>query len=261
MKLSIITGGTKGIGYGIAEELMGRGYTCIAASRRQPENIEEIKSKYSERFLFFPCDVSDNGNRAALIEYAEGLGGAELLVNCAGVAPRVRKDMLEITEDDWDYVTDINLRGTFFLTQAFVNAVKQRDARVCVPYEPSRIPHPPFPRIINITSVSSYTASVNRAEYCVSKAGISMLTKLFAVRLAEMGIGVFEVSPGLIETDMTAGVKGKYDAMIEDGLLPIPRMGKPKDVATCVAAIAEGYMDYCTGTVIHADGGFNIRKL
>ena len=169
----------------------------------------------------------------------------DLLVNCAGVAPKVRQDMLQINEEDFDYVLNINQKGTFFVSQAAANIMKEQNSG----------------RIVFISSLSSYTASVERAEYCISKASISMYTKLFAARLAEFGIGVFEVSPGVIETDMTKCVKGKYETLIDGGLTPIKRMGEPDDVACAVEAAASGKLDFCTGTVIHADGGFSVRRL
>ena len=153
--------------------------------------------------------------------------------------------MLDITEEDFDYLIDINLKGTFFVSQKAASLMGGEKAG----------------RIINICSVSADTVSVNRAEYCISKAGISMVTQLFAVRLAERNIGVFEIRPGIIETDMTEAVKEKYQKMIENGLTPTARMGKPEDVAKCVISIARGDFDFCTGTVIHADGGLHIRRL
>ena len=147
--------------------------------------------------------------------------------------------------DDFDYLLDINLRGTFFVTQKFVPLLKKSGKA----------------RIINISSMSAYTASVNRGEYCISKAGIAMTTKLFAVRLAEYGISVLEVRPGIIETDMTSGVKEKYERLIAEGITPIKRMGQPEDIGRCVLSVARGNFDFCTGTVIDCDGGFNVRAL
>ncbi|MBQ8016436.1 MAG: SDR family oxidoreductase, partial [Clostridia bacterium] len=165
--------------------------------------------------------------------------------NNAGVAPKERKDILEISPEDFDFVADINLKGTFFVTQKFVPLLAKNKQS----------------RIVNVSSMSAYTASVNRGEYCVSKAGISMITKLYAARLAEFGVSVIEIRPGIIETDMTAKVKEKYEKLIEGGITPIKRMGQPEDIAKCVASIANGNFDFCTGTVIDCDGGFNVRCL
>ena len=175
----------------------------------------------------------------------EKFGKLDLLVNNAGVAPRERKDILEITPEDFSQVVDINLKGTFFVTQRLAPLLIENKGG----------------RIVNISSMSSYTASLNRGEYCISKAGISMTTKLFAARLAEYGVSVIEIRPGIIETDMTAKVKEKYESMIADGLTPIKRMGQPEDIAKCVLSIAKGDFDFCTGTVIDCDGGFNVRVL
>ena len=175
----------------------------------------------------------------------EKFGKLDLLVNNAGVAPKERKDILELLPEDFDYVADINLRGTFFVTQKFVPLLKENGNS----------------RIVNVSSMSAYTASVNRGEYCISKAGISMITKLFAARLAEYGISVLEIRPGIIETEMTSKVKEKYEKMIDGGLTPIKRMGQPEDIAKCVVSIAKGNFDFCTGTVIDCDGGFNVRCL
>jgi NAD(P)-dependent dehydrogenase (short-subunit alcohol dehydrogenase family) len=176
-------------------------------------------------------------------EVEEKFGKIDLLVNNAGVAPKERKDILELSPEEFDYVIDINLKGTFFVTQKFVPLLNNKS------------------RIVNISSMSAYTASLNRGEYCISKAGISMITKLYAARLAEYGISVFEVRPGIIETDMTSKVKEKYEKMIAEGLTPIKRMGQPEDIGKCVVSIAEGNFDFCTGTVIDCDGGFNVRCL
>ncbi len=244
--LAIVTGGSRGIGYAIVKDLLEKGYNVIATARKENEQTVELNKKYGKAFMFKSCDNSVSGDRKSLVDIALATyGSIDLLVNNAGVAPRTRKDMLEITEDDFDYMMDINAKGMFFLTQ-LVSAVmsKQKSGR-----------------IVNISSVSSYTVSVNRAEYCLTKACVSMTTKLFAVRMAEFGVGVFEVSPGIIATDMTAGVSAKYSEMIANGLTPIKRFGTPEDIANCVSAIADGKLDFCTGTVIHADGGFNLRTL
>lgn len=244
--IAVVTGGSRGIGKGIAEALLKKGFTVIVTARNKGAEIEELEKVYNDKILFVPCDISDNEDRKNLASFVKkNFGKLDLLVNNAGVAPRKRKDILEITPEDFDYLTDINLKGTFFITQEL--------APLLIENEKSRI--------VNISSMSAYTASVNRGEYCISKAGISMITKLFAARLAEHGVSVIEIRPGIIETDMTANVKEKYEKLIVEGITPISRMGKPEDVAKCVVSVAEGNFDFCTGTVIDCDGGFNVRRL
>ena len=244
--VAVITGGSRGIGLGIAKELLKDDYTVVLTARSKSDDVVALEAEYGEKVVFYPCDISDEADVCNLVaKVRDGFGKIDLLVNNAGVAPKVRKDILEITREDFDFVVDINLKGTFFVTQSFVPLL--------IATEKSRI--------VNISSMSAYTASVNRGEYCVSKAGISMLTKLFAARLAEYGVSVIEIRPGIIETDMTAKVKEKYDALIADGITPIKRMGTPEDIGKCVASIAKGNFDFCTGTVIDCDGGFNVRSL
>ncbi|MFI3228779.1 MAG: 3-ketoacyl-ACP reductase [Bacillota bacterium] len=244
--LAIVTGGSRGIGAAIVKKLLKKGYKVIATARKESEETIALKAEYGDSFMFQPCDNSVSADREQLVSTAlANFGSIDLLVNNAGVAPRTRKDMLDITEDDYDFTIDINTKGMFFLTQLVANVMKGQGSG----------------RIANISSVSSYTVSVNRAEYCIAKAGVSMVTKLFAVRMAEYGVGVFEVSPGIIATDMTAGVSGKYQELIDNGLTPIKRFGTPEDIAKVVGSIADGALDFCTGTVIHADGGFSLRTL
>ncbi len=244
--VAVITGGSRGIGLGIAKELLKSDYTVVLTARSESEDVAALRKEYGARVEFVACDISVEADVDRLVaKVSEDFGRIDLLVNNAGVAPKVRKDILEISREDFDYVVDINLKGTFFLTQSFVPLLTANGKS----------------RIVNISSMSAYTASVNRGEYCVSKAGISMLTKLFAVRLAEFGVSVIEIRPGIIETDMTAKVKEKYDALIADGITPIKRMGMPEDIGRCVASIANGSFDFCTGTVIDCDGGFNVRSL
>ena len=243
--VAVITGGSRGIGKGIAEELLKDGFQVLLTSRNE-NGVGELREKYPGRVHFFACDISDTESVEKLVAYAEEkFGKIDLLVNNAGVAPKERKDILEITPDDFDFVLDINLKGTFFVTQKFVPLLRKNEKS----------------RIVNISSMSSYTASVNRGEYCISKAGISMITKLFAVRLAEYGISVIEIRPGIIETDMTSKVKEKYEKLISEGITPIKRMGQPEDIGKCVSAVAKGSFDFCTGTVIDCDGGFSVRSL
>jgi len=243
---AIVTGGSRGIGLAIVESLLAQGFRVIATARKENENTLRLQKMYGASFVFCRCDNAKPSDREHLIQTAiDSFGGIDLLVNNAGVAPRERKDMLEISSEDYHHCMDINLEGTFFLTQSVAKIMIKQGVG----------------RIMNITSISSYTASVNRAEYCISKAGLSMMTKLFAARLAGAGISVFEVSPGIIETDMTAAVKEQYAARIAGGLTPVARMGQPADIAACVLAVARGQLDFCTGTVIHADGGFSLRTL
>ena len=243
---AVVTGGSRGIGKAITEELLKKDFTVIVTARNKSNETKEMEKEYADKFIFFPCDISNPDSRNNLVSYIDkNFGKLDLLVNNAGVAPRERKDILEITPDDFDYLMDINLKGTFFLTQELTPLLIKNEKS----------------RIVNISSVSAYTASVNRGEYCISKAGISMITKLFAARLAEYGCSVIEVRPGIIETDMTSKVKEKYEKLIAEGITPINRMGQPLDVAKCVVSVAEGNFDFCTGTVIDCDGGFNVRRL
>lgn len=244
--VAVVTGGTRGIGLGITKALIAKGFSVVMSSRSIGEDAQKLIDANPEKAFFFSADISKESDIDALVAFAkEKFGAIDLLVNNAGVAPKVRKDILEITPDDFDYVADINLKGTFFVTQKFVPLLTEKGNA----------------RIVNVSSMSAYTASVNRGEYCIAKAGISMITKLFAARLAEFGISVIEIRPGIIETDMTAKVKEKYEALIADGITPIRRMGQPEDIAKCVVSIAEGNFDFCTGTVIDCDGGFSVRCL
>jgi len=239
-KIAVVTGASRGIGRCIAGNLEQQGYCVVYASRSQAERL-------SAESIYIPCDVSIPGDRKRLLdETINRYERVDLLINNAGVAPEQRLDILETTGESFQRLIRINLESTFFMCQLFANQmVKQSDKA----------------RIINIASISSYTSSVSRGEYCVSKAGVSMVTQLFADRLAEFGIGVFEIRPGIILTDMTAAVKDKYTRLIEDGLTPIKRFGQPQDVADVVIAVANGNFDFCTGQVFNADGGFHIRRL
>ena len=244
--VAVITGGTRGIGLGIVRAFLENGFSVVVSARKISEEIESLKKEYCGKVHFVSCDISSEADIEKLAsEVKEKFGAIDLLVNNAGVAPKERKDILEITPEEFSQVVDINLKGTFFVTQRLAPLLIENKGG----------------RIVNISSMSSYTASLNRGEYCISKAGISMTTKLFAARLAEYGVSVIEIRPGIIETDMTAKVKEKYESMIADGLTPIKRMGQPEDIAKCVLSIAKGNFDFCTGTVIDCDGGFNVRVL
>lgn len=233
MKKALVTGGTRGIGRGIAEKLRDGGWE-VAVSCRTYRDIPGIK-----------CVEADNSipdERARLLEEA---GDIELLVNNAGIAPKVRADLLDMSEESMDELLKVNLNGPFFLTQQAAKGMIARGRGT----------------IINISSMSAYAVSVNRGEYCISKAGVSMMTQLFAARLAEYGIPVYEIRPGIIRTDMTSRVTEKYDALIGGGLLPIARWGTPEDIAEAVSVLAEGRLRYSTGEVINVDGGFHIQRL
>ena len=241
-KVAVVTGATRGIGNSIAKNLEKLGYAVVYVGR-------SISGPHSETGTAIACDISDPEARKYLLdETLTKFGRVDLLVNNAGVAPDVRMDVLETTEESFERLMRINLEGTFFMCQLFANQMIKQ-------------PKGGGYRIINVASISSYTSSVSRGEYCISKAGISMVTNLFADRLAEYGIGVFEIRPGIIVTDMTAEVKDKYAKLIEEGLTPIKRLGQPQDVADAVMAIAEGRFDFCTGQVFNVDGGFHIRRL
>ena len=238
MKVAVITGSARGIGNSIAKALEKDDFICVYTDLApQMEGVEH----------YIKCDISSDTDRKTLVEDVyKKFGRVDILVNNAGVAPEVRLDILDTTCESFQRLMNINLEGTFFMCQLFANRmIKQM---------------PPYSKIINISSVSSYASSVMRGEYCISKAGVSMVTKLFAHRLAEYGICVYEIQPGIILTDMTAAVKDKYEKLIEEGLTPIQRFGTPEDVADCVLAIADGYLNFTTGQVLHADGGFHLRR-
>lgn len=236
MKTAVVTGAASGIGLAVARRFLQEGYRVCGMSRRESSPIAH------ENFHYIPGDISVAADRQRLISATEQI---DVLVNVAGVAPKVRADLLEMTEESYDHVMDINLKGTFFLTQLAANKMKQQGSGY----------------ICNISSMSAYTSSVNRGEYCISKSGLSMVTKLFADRLAEYGIMVNEVRPGIIATDMTEKVKEKYDYLIDGGLLPIQRWGTPEDVANAVWTLCSGALPYVTGQSIDVDGGFHIRRL
>lgn len=258
--IAFITGASRGIGRGIALELARHGYDIVAAATKadpmqRESGVYEVKSKVEA--LGVRCqpvagDIAQLDDHERMLEEAiTAFGRIDLLVNNAGVAPLERRDLLNCTPESYDRVMDINLRGPFFFTQRVAQHLIQQ-------HQPDNVPRP---KIVFITSVSARAASANRAEYCVSKAGLSMVAQSFAVRLAEHGINVYELQPGITETDMTSGVKEKYDRLIADGLLLQPRWGTPRDVGKAVVALAEGYFDYATGAVIELGGGFGVPRL
>lgn len=254
-KTALVTGGARGIGYGIAAKLAEEGYDIVIADIAEKEQVSENISKLEDqgvKVLYCRCDISDSESRAQMLaDIKENCGGLNVLVNNAGVAPRVRADILEATEESYEWVMKINLQGPYFLTQAVANyMIEQKQAN----------PEEDF-CIINISSISATTASPARGEYCVSKAGISMATQLFATRLGEFNIPVYEIRPGIIQTDMTAGVKDKYDKLISEGLLVQGRWGLPEDIAKAAAMMARGDIAYSTGQVLMVDGGFSVERL
>jgi NAD(P)-dependent dehydrogenase (short-subunit alcohol dehydrogenase family) len=240
---AIITGASRGIGRAIATEL-ARTHNIIGTYRGRRDAAESLQAETGAEIL--QCDVSSRGDREALIGTArERFGRLDLLVNNAGMAPRERRDLIDATEESFDELISTNLKGPHFLTQLAARWMLERGEG----------------RIIFVTSISAYTASVNRAEYCISKAGLSMSVALYSARLAAHGIKVFEIRPGIIRTDMIAKVEQVYEEKIAGGLLPQRRMGEGSDVAKAVRAIAEGLLDYSAGQVLDVDGGFHLRSL
>lgn len=254
-KIAFITGAARGIGNAIALRLAedGFGVAIMDVANEEEASANMVRIKETGRpFLYIKGDItSDKSRREAVDRIMDKFGRIDVLVNDAGVAPRVRMDILETTEESMDFVLGINLKGTFFMTQ-LVSNVMIREVREIEGIKPI---------IVNISSMSAYTSSVQRGEYCISKAGISMITTLFADRLSEYGINVYEIRPGIIMTDMTATVKGKYDKLIEEGITPIKRWGYPEDIAKAVSVFCSGMLEFSTGEVINVDGGFHIQRL
>ncbi len=254
-KVAIITGASRGIGLAIAKELGVDGYKIVILARGSEASYEKQFSWFREHnieFLYIQADVSDTKIHQQIIEEVVAhFGGIHVLVNNAGVAPSVRNDLLDMTEESYDYIMHVNTRSAMFLTQKvakqMISQSRKEDERKGV--------------IINITSISSFTASILRGEYCVSKAGLSMLTSLYASRLAKDHILVHEVQPGIISTDMTKDVKQKYDKLISSGEFPLARWGTPEDVAKAVSLLCSPKIRYSTGEVLHVDGGFHLRQL
>ena len=255
-RCAIVTGGARGIGRGISLALAKDGYAVCAAGTKSASDervaayTDELTALSPESF-YCQCDISSAGDRLRLMDEAWGrFGTVEVLVNNAGVAPLERNDILEMTEESYDRVMGINCRSVFFLTQEMARRMAAVPAQENV-----------MRAIVFITSISAEVSSVSRGEYCMSKAALSMAVKLYADRMAEYGVNVYEVRPGIIATDMTAVVRAKYDALIENGLLPIRHIGQPEEVASMVLALANGAMRYSTGTTFDADGGFMLRRL
>jgi len=255
-KVALITGGANGIGLGVARQLASEGYAIALMGRSVEEQVKENIDKVKildTPVLYIRGDVaSDEDRKSSLHKIDSEFGRLDVLVNNAGVAPKVRRDILETTEESFDHVLNINLKGTFFLTQLAANyMIEEVKRNIGI-----------IPTIINVSSISAYTSSTARGEYCISKAGIGMITALFADRLAEYGINVYEIRPGIIATDMTAGVKEKYDRLIlEEGILPIKRWGSPEDIGNAISVLCSGKLAYSTGEIINVDGGFHVRRL
>ncbi len=250
--VALVTGGGRGIGRGICLELARAGYAVAVNYAGNEDTAQQTLADLGAegRGFLVRGDVGSATDRERMVdEVLARWQRIDVLVNNAGITSPGRKDLLEATEEGWDRVFDVNLKGPFFLSQRVAREMIRLGGRLT------------NPTIVNVSSISAYTASTNRGDYCVSKAGLGMVTKLFAARLAEHGIRVYEVSPGIIETDMTAGVHERYEQLIRDGLTPIRRWGEPADVGRAVAALVRGDLAFSTGNVIHVDGGFHLRRL
>lgn len=249
-KIAIVTGAGGGIGFASVKKLLERGFFVYGTGVKSAERAEEVFSGLSD-FRYMQCSLDDSAARERVVStIIKEHGRIDVLVNVAGIAPKVRRDLLEMTEESYDYVMGINTKGTLFLTQLVAQQmVKQEKTGGVRGY------------IINISSCSAYTSSISRGEYCISKAGVSMITKLFADRLASEAIPVNEICPGVIHTPMTSTVQEKYDRLIEQGLIPLERWGEPEDIAKVVDVLCSGAFDYTTGESIIVDGGMHIRKL
>ena len=252
--VALVTGAARGIGAAIALELAKNGFDVAINDICEEEKAMQIINKVRKsgaKAVFIRADISSSENRSLILGKLEReFGRIDILVNNAGIAPKVRADILEASEESFDRVMSVNLKGPYFLTQLIarwmIELKKQKDLDL---------------NIVNIASMSSYTSSPSRGEYCISKAGVSMMTKLYADRLSEYGINVYEIRPGIILTPMTEPVKEKYDKLISEGLTPIKRWGRPEDVAKAVVAIAKGYFPFSTGEVFDIDGGFHLQRL
>ncbi len=255
LPVALITGGSRGIGLGIAKELANAGFSLAINGVREQKSVQPVLDELSGLgidVIYAQGDISKKEDREKVFQtVVDKFGKLNVLVNNAGVAPRERKDILEATEEIYNEVLEINLRGPYFLTQLFANHMVKNKKQ-----------DPNFPCcIINVSSVSATMASVNRGEYCISKAGIAMATKLWAARLGEFDIPVYEIQPGVIKTDMTSGVTEKYDRMFEQGLSLQKRWGLPEDVGKVAAAMATGMLPYSTGQVVKVDGGMTVQQL
>lgn len=254
-KVALVTGAARGIGYGIAKALAAEKHNIVVADLVEPAAVKDAVAgleKLGAEVLYCRADVSSADDRKRMLgEIRTKFGALHVLVNNAGVAPKVRADILEATEESFERLMKINLQGPYFLTQGVANwMVEQKKA------DPQF-----FGCIVNISSISAEVASVARGEYCISKAGVSMATKLWAARMGEFNIPVYEIRPGIIQTDMTAPVKAKYDKLIAEGLLVQARWGQPEDIGKAVAMMARGDIAYSTGQVVNVDGGQMVQRL
>ena len=254
-KIAFITGGTRGIGFGVALALGKAGFDLAVNGMRNEGDVtdalEELRN-LGVNVAYFQGNVAVREDRQAMLDkILSHFGAVNVLVNNAGIAPRERADILHAKEEIWDEVMEINLKGPYFLTKLFANYFVEK-----------KLENPLFEAsIINISSISAFVASVNRGEYCISKAGIAMATKLWATRLGEYDIPVYEIQPGIIKTDMTAGVVEKYDKLFQEGISLQRRWGLPDDVGKVAAMLAQGNMPYATGQAIKVDGGLHIQRL
>ena len=254
-KIAFITGGTRGIGFGVALALGKAGFDLAVNGMRNEgdvtNSLEELRN-LGVNVAYFQGNVAVREDRQAMLDnILSHFGSLNVLVNNAGIAPRERADILQAKEEIWDEVMEINLKGPYFLTQLFANYFVEK-----------KLENPLFEAsIINISSISAFVASVNRGEYCISKAGIAMATKLWATRLGEYDIPVYEIQPGIIKTDMTSGVVEKYDKLFQEGISLQRRWGLPDDVGKVAAMLAQGNMPYATGQAIKVDGGLHIQRL
>ncbi len=245
----IVSGCSRGIGAAVVKKFLEEGWYVTGMSRGDYSG--SLSADEKSRFTQYHGDLANSSDRSKLVKFAtDKFGQIDALVNVAGVAPKVRNDLLEMTEESYDYVMDINTKGTLFLTQAVANSMINNPKTDGI-----------RGYICNVSSLSAYASSVNRGEYCISKAGVSMITKLFADRLGEYGIPVNEVRPGIIATDMTSKVQEKYDNLIGNGLLTLSRWGKPEDISSAVYALCSGMLPYVTGQSLDVDGGFHMRRL
>jgi NAD(P)-dependent dehydrogenase (short-subunit alcohol dehydrogenase family) len=253
-RVALITGGGRGIGLGISTTLAKEGFDLAICGQKEEKDVDSLAGlrALGARVLYVRANVAEARDREALLAAVrETFGRLDVLVNNAGIAPKVRADILEAGEESFDELIRVNLRGPYFLTQKAAQwMIAQRKD------DPNRVQS-----VINITSISATVASVNRGDYCLAKAALGMSNQLWSVRLAEFGIPVYEVRPGIIKTDMTAGVTGKYDALIANGLVPQNRWGFPEDVGRAVAVLARGDLPYSTGQVIMVDGGLTLARL
>ena len=255
LPVALVTGGSRGIGLGIATELAKAGFNLAINGVRNEADVTPVLQElqqFGTEVIYLQGDVSSKEDRQKIIdETVSRFGQLNVLVNNAGIAPKERKDILEASEESFEYVLNVNLQGPYFLTQLVANQMISQ----------KKLNPEKFCCIINVSSVSATVASVNRGEYCISKAGIAMATKLWAARLGEYGIPVYEIQPGVIRTDMTSGVVEKYDRLFEQGMAIQKRWGTPEDIGKVAAAMASGAMPYSTGQVVLVDGGMTVQRL